>query len=281
MKLNQFAVYRVNKNTKGRELWHLSYQEAMSRKLPIRIEFYKQMNVGKLKDGETANDLWKRMKNQCEISDVLVMKQGGEISCYYMNEDYPQRLVGFIRLNPSGTLITLDTENFRIDGKAGNWMATDDIIIDGKQFYLMEHQEYHHQVAGIILDSYGKMVVEECEHGFDKEAKQKIHEFIQAPEPITQEKNQQEIRLEHYQKFFENGTYERSWESGTEANYDMVDGRVNNPKKDPEKMVAEKPKKRRSVIKRLREKQIAIAVRSGKPVPMYLEQQRGEERSRK
>ena len=279
MKLNQFSVYRVNKNTEGRELWHLSYQEAMSRKLPIRIEFYKQMNVDKLKDGETANDLWKRMKDQCEVSDVLVINQGGEISCYYMNEDYPQRLVRFIRLNPSGTLITLDTENFRIDGKAGNWMATDDIIIDGKQFYLMEHQEYHHQVAGIILDSYGKMVVEECEHGVDEAAKQKIHEFVQAPEPMTQEKNQQEIRMEHYQKFFENGTYERSWESGTEANYDMVDGRVNNQKRKPEKMVTEKPKKRRSVIKRLHEKQIAIAVRSGKPVPRYLDQH--VERNRK
>lgn len=42
-----------------------------------------------------------------------------------------------------------------------------------------------------------------------------------------------------------------------------------------------KPKKRQSVIKRLREKQIAIAIKSGKPVPMYLEQQRGDERSRK
>lgn len=109
-------------------------------------------------------------------------------------------------------------------------MAMDDIIIDGKQFYLMEHQEYH-QMAGIILDSYGKMVVEECEHGFDEAAKQKIHEFIQALEPMTQEKNQQKIRMEHYQKLFENGTYERSWESGTEANYDMVDGRVNNQKR--------------------------------------------------
>ena len=48
-----------------------------------------------------------------------------------VNEDYPQLLSGFIRLNPSGTLVTLDTENYRISGKPGNWMATDDIIIDG------------------------------------------------------------------------------------------------------------------------------------------------------
>ena len=44
---------------------------------------------------------------------------------------------------------------------------------------------------------------------------------------------------------------------------------------DPEK----KPKKRMSVIKRLREKQIAIAKRSGKPLPKYLEQQMVREKA--
>lgn len=53
--------------------------------------------------------------------------------------------------------------------------TTDDIIIDGKQFYLMEHQEYHRQVAYIILDSYGKMIMEECKNGFDEKTKQKLH----------------------------------------------------------------------------------------------------------
>ena len=28
MKLNQFAVYRVDQNTEGKVLWHLPYQEA-------------------------------------------------------------------------------------------------------------------------------------------------------------------------------------------------------------------------------------------------------------
>ena len=155
MKNDQFAVYRVDRNSEGRDLWHLSYQEAVSRKLAIRIEYYRQMDIRPLLPGESAIALWKRMKGFCEVSDVLVLNQNGEIYCYYVNEDYPQLLSGFIRLNPSGTLVTLDTENYRISGKPGNWMATDDIIIDGKQFYLMEHQEYHRQVAYIILDSYG------------------------------------------------------------------------------------------------------------------------------
>ena len=284
MKNDQFAVYRVDRNSEGRDLWHLSYQEAVSRKLAIRIEYYRQIDIRPLLPGESAIALWKRMKESCEVSDVLVLNQNGEIHCYYVNEDYPQLLSGFIRLNPSGTLVTLDTENYRISGKPGNWMATDDIIIDGKQFYLMEHQEYHRQVAYIILDSYGKMIMEECQNGFDEKTRQQLHEVVNGTEQAKEETKKSSVRLEHYQKFFENGTYERCWESGTEGNYNMVDGQVNNLKKAEEertekksasrtKQLKKKPKKRESVIRRLREKQIAIAVKSGKPVPRYWEQE--------
>ena len=113
MKNDQFAVYRVDRNSEGRDLWHLSYQEAVSRKLAIRIEHYRQINLRPLLPGESAIALWKRMKESCEVSDVLVLNQNGEIHCYYVNEDYPHLLSGFIRLNPSGTLVTLDTENYR------------------------------------------------------------------------------------------------------------------------------------------------------------------------
>ena len=41
-------------------------------------------------------------------------------------------------MNTSGALVTIDTKNYQIDGKKGNWAAADTVIIDGKQFYLME-----------------------------------------------------------------------------------------------------------------------------------------------
>ena len=59
-----------------------------------------------IRDRESAIALWKRMKESCEVSDVLVLNQNGEIHCYYVNEDYPQLLSGFIRLNPSGTSVS-------------------------------------------------------------------------------------------------------------------------------------------------------------------------------
>ena len=284
MKLNQFAVYRVDQQTAGKALWHLPYQEARQQNVSITVENYRVISIHEMQEEEKVADIWKRMKKQCEVSDVLVLNRDGEINCYYVDENYPQYLAGFIRINTSGALITMETENYQIDGKKGNWIATDTIIIDGKQFYLMEHQEYHRQVAYIILDSYGKMIMEECQNGFDEKTKQKLHELMKVPEQRKQEHQKYKNRLEHYQKFFENGTYERSWESGIEGNYNMVDGQVNNLKnaeekrierksaQRPKQLTKKKPKKKESVIKRLREKQIAIAVRSGKPVPRYLEQ---------
>ena len=220
--------------------------------------------------------MW-NITGRCRFSLCRKLKSHG-----YLDEVVPQYLAGFIRLNTFSALVAIDTKNYQIDGKKGNWMAADTVIIAGKQFYLMEHQEYGNQARGVILDAYGKTIVDECKQGFDEETKQKIHEYIQqhVPQnPVHQFRRQNILRLEYYQKFYENGTFERSRESGTEANYDMVDGLVNNEKKQANAKDTVrtdydvKPKKRRSVIKRLREKQIAIAVKSGKPIPKYLDQE--------
>ena len=58
---------------------------------------------------------------------------------YYVDENYPQYLSGFICINTSGALLTMETENYQI-------------------------------AQGVILDAYGKMVVEECEK-FDEKTK--------------------------------------------------------------------------------------------------------------
>ena len=284
MTINQFALYRVNKMTAGRKLWHLSFNEAREKKLSIRMEFYRQIVIGEMKKDEKANDVWKRIRDKAEVSDVLVLNHKGVISCFYLSDDHPRRISGFIRMGTTGSVLSVDTKDYKIDGYSGNWRVTDYIIIDGEQFYLLEHQEFREQAARIILDSYGKYVAETGIRGFDETAKQKIREYIHPEDKYPERMKQLQTKMELYQKYFQNGMYERSHESGTEANYDMVDGQVNNQKKVVEKAqkpVSNRPKKRTSVIKKLHEKQIAIAKRSGKPLPRYLEQQMVQERSRK
>lgn len=281
MKINQYALYRINKATAGRKLQNLSYNEVREQKLAIRIEFYRQIAMGEIKNDETANEVWKRIRNKTVTSDVLVLNHEGEISSYYLSDDYPRRITGFIRMNPTGSVISADTRDYKIAGYSGDWMVTDYIIINGKQFYLLEHQEFREHASRLILDSYGKFIAETGTRGFDETAKQKIREYMRPQKQEDINLKNQQVRMELYQKYFQNGMYERSHESGTEANYNMIDGQVNNQKNKKQQQVVNRPKKRTSVIKKLHEKQIAIAKRSGKPVPRYLEQQIVQERTRK
>ena len=71
------------------------------------------------------------------------------------------------------------------------------------------------------------------------------------------------------QKFFENGTAERAKESGTEQNYNMIDGCVNNVPKKPRRIGG-----RWSVLDRLHIKQAERRQKDNAP-------QQEQERSRK
>lgn len=75
MKLNQFAVYRVNQQTEGKVLWYLPYQEAIRQNVPIHVESYRLISIQLMQAEEKVSDIWKRIKKQCEVSDVLVLPE--------------------------------------------------------------------------------------------------------------------------------------------------------------------------------------------------------------
>ena len=223
MENDQFAVFRADLNTGGKDLWHKTYEQVRAEKRRVRSDCYRQICLLTLDPKDTAMDVWRKTKDRTEISDVLVLNRNGEISCYYVNEEAPRRITGFIHFNTSGAAVTMDTKDYRIEGMEGKWMAADDIIIDGRQFFLMEHQEYRRQASMVILDSYGKKIMEECKNGFDREVKQKIHEFVQTQYQDNPSFNNLRRRLEPWQKFLINGLYERSMEAGLESGWSLLE----------------------------------------------------------
>ena len=117
MLVNQFAIYRVDINKKGRLLRHKPYHEVRAAKIPIKIEDYKQIHQEPMKKTETAMDVWKKTKVLTEVSDVIVVNKESELSCYYIDEEHLRRISGFIQLNPTGSVINMDTKNYEISGK--------------------------------------------------------------------------------------------------------------------------------------------------------------------
>ena len=59
---NQAALYRVNKKTAGKDLWHKSYEEVQAQKLQVRIELYRMIHIVTMEPNETVSDIWKKNK---------------------------------------------------------------------------------------------------------------------------------------------------------------------------------------------------------------------------
>ncbi len=188
-------------------------------------------------------------------------------------------------------IITLGTTDYLLKGRKGLWLAEDMILVDDRPFFLLQHQDFGNDAAFAVVDEYGNQAAADSYDGFTDDVIRQIRQFLQkereqndqpGAEPdchnrtydmssaIPTQRIEETIHssnlrpsnsappLENWQKSYQNGEYIRSAESGEEANYNTIDGLHNNHKK------RKKGKKRRSVLKRLHEKQLEVARREGK-----------------
>ena len=153
-------------------------------------------------------------------------------------------------------------------------------------FFLLQHQDFGNDAAFAVVDEYGNQAAADSYDGFTDDVIQQIRQFLQKEQEQKRQPEAEPDRhdrtygafpampaqrieesfqpsnlqlsnssppLENWQKSYQNGEYIRSAESGEEANYNMIDGLHNNRSK------RKKGKKRRSVLKRLHEKQVEVA----------------------
>ena len=273
MNVNQFAVYQLKNIPENRQMRFRPYSALQEKGIQIQCKDYEQVYLARMQPGDEPEQIRKRFERKLprsfhghsiSVSDVLVLNNAGIVTSYYVEKEGFTVIAGFIRKNSSGALVSLDTADFHIEGKEGRWLAFDSIIIDGRQFFLMEHETYGKDAAWVVLDEDGKLIVDNAYHGFSQTVLQQIKEYLDPVQNVTRLQVQElpsgnskeKQPLENWQKYMENGEYLRSIESGEEQNYSFIDGNKNNCKKN---------NGRASVLKKLRQKQAEIAKRSGKP----------------
>ena len=283
MRTSQCAVYQVKETPEYRDVRFRSYEKLRSEGKSVSIENYQQVYIGRIQPGETPADIKIRLQKQrpknfkghsIGCSDVLVITDEGKTTAYYINKDGFIIVPEFLTIKSSSdTRLSIDTTGYEIEGKKGTWLAQDYILMNEKKWFLMEHEEYGTRAAYVILSEDGAVVMNDCYNGFDEEARRNIQNFMQQqmqPNQTQQPQGQQKKKpeLANWQKVMDNGEYLRSAEMAEEANYNMIDGLMNNTPKKKDKNAP-----RRSVLKRLRKHQQKIASQ-GKGQP---QQQRGVE----
>jgi len=158
------------------------------------------------------------------VSDVMVWDEEEKRKFFYVDKDELVEFGGFTDIDSAGNVVALMVPNYQVDGKTGTWLPYDSEVVEGVCFFMMRNEQRRDAVSPIVVDSKGVFVTE-APNGFEN-VRATITEYVRRAE-----RKQQDV-TEH-EKCLTNGTYERARESGTEQNYNMIDGCVNNNPRKP------------------------------------------------
>lgn len=267
MDINQFAVFQIKNIPENRKIRFRPYHALKEMGVQVNYRDYEQAYIGRMQPGEGPEQIRGRLGvklprtfrgHSISVSDVLVLNKQGIAASYYVEKDGFTEIEGFFRDSASGAEVSMETTGFHIEGKEGGWLAFDSITVDGREFFLMEHETYGKEAAWTVVDADGNLAVDNVYNGFDQATLQQIRDYMNPVQPPAESVQQEKPPLADWQKYMVNGEYLRSSEIDAEQNYNMIDGRRNN-------MPVKNRKGRESVLAKLHRKQAEIEARSGKP----------------
>ena len=150
MEANQFSVYQLKNIPENRQIRFRPYSTLQEKGIQIQYKDYEQVYLARMQPEDGPEQIRKRFNKKLprtfhghsiSVSDVLVLNKGGVVAAYYVEKEGFTAIAGFIRPGSSGAPVSFGTSGFHIEGKEGSWHAFDSIIVDGREFFLMEHEE--------------------------------------------------------------------------------------------------------------------------------------------
>ena len=102
------------------------------------------------------------------VSDVVVFHRGGKDTAYYVDSFGFAEVPEFLQVQME-QLITMQTDHISVRQHFGTWYPIDRAEIDGKTYFLLEHEEYGDEAANIIVDEKGILYAQDVYDGFSEE----------------------------------------------------------------------------------------------------------------
>ena len=208
---DRYGVYQLKMDSPvTEELLHQSMEILQRQGNLVERENYHLVFTDHLYPADTLESIYARFNQDRQadfdgpslsVSDVIVMNRDGVLSAYYVDSLGFQELKDFLPqlssdnrtkaneiIYPMEGPITMDTKGIEVEGHEGTWHPVEMQELNGRQFFLLEHETYGDSVAKVIVDDDGTLFAEDLWNGFDEGAREAIAECcIDAGLPITPE----------------------------------------------------------------------------------------------
>lgn len=208
---DRYGVYQLKMDSPvTEELLHQSMEILQRQGNLVERENYHLVFTDHLYPADTLESIYARFNQDRQadfdgpslsVGDVIVMNRDGVLSAYYVDSLGFQELKDFLPqlssdnrtkaneiIYPMEGPITMDTKGIEVEGHEGTWHPVEMQELNGRQFFLLEHETYGDSVAKVIVDDDGTLFAEDLWNGFDEGARAAIAECcIDAGLPITPE----------------------------------------------------------------------------------------------
>lgn len=120
--------------------------------------------------GSLSPELIDKFTELFKQPELFAHKDGKIVVIPMISEEQQQQK----RVEQKDFEVNMDTDGLAVSGHIGTWHTIDHAEVEGKSFYLMEHDTYGDEVACIIVDERGKLVLDQVYNGFDDETMQQL-----------------------------------------------------------------------------------------------------------
>lgn len=222
------------------------------------------------------------------VSDVVVFHENGVVTAHYCDSYGFTQIPEFVQPD---AFVNLESSGIAVSGHYGTWHTLKSHNIQGREFYLMESDEFGRDAANVIVDGTGKLVAEDVLTGFTPEIVQMITEEQQLAPHLTNLLQDEEMhRRQTSELTAENAAtepnrkpetpaeknYLKAAEEYQEENYNCIDGNMftqnkltpgddtlSQPEKIPDGTAS--TRERPSVIGKLKAAQEKLAEKADSP----------------
>ena len=186
---NSFDIYQLKNNETTRDFRFERMEFLKKKGISVDKENYNLIYHAPLDKKDTLDSIYERFNlyhpadfrgHSLSVSDVVVFHKDGVDTAYYVDSYGFTEVPEFLQVQIKEQLITMQTDHISVRQHFGTWYPIDSAEIDGKTYFLLEHEEYGDEAANIIVDEKGILYAQDVYDGFSPEIMDTLH-LIAAP----------------------------------------------------------------------------------------------------
>ena len=181
---NSFDIYQLKNNETTRDFRFERMEFLKKEGIAVDKENYDLIYHAPLDKKDTLDSIYERFNlyhpadfrgHSLSVSDVVVFHKDGVDTAYYVDSYGFTEVPEFLQVQIKEQLITMQTDHISVRQHFGTWYPIDQAEIDGKMYFLLEHEEYGDEAANIIVDEKGILYAQDVYDGFSPEIMDTLH----------------------------------------------------------------------------------------------------------